>query len=53
MPIDSNNIERKGEVNVSYQTLNSARKVNLELGEEILSQIKVGDEIISGRKIEL
>ncbi len=53
VPIDSNNIERKGEVNVSYQTLNSARKVNLELGEEILSQIKVGDEIISGRKIEL
>lgn len=49
----SNNTIKTEEIIVSNQMPNNARKINLELDEYILAQIKVGDEITSGRKIEL
>ncbi|MBQ8365595.1 MAG: hypothetical protein IJX41_06915 [Bacteroidaceae bacterium] len=49
----TNNTAKTEEMNTYTQTANNARKVNLELSESVIAQIKTGDEITGGRKIEL
>lgn len=49
----SDNTIKTEEMNTYTQASNNARKVNIELGEDILAQINAGDEVTSGRRIEL
>lgn len=49
----TNNTAKTEEMNAYTQTANNARKVNLELSESVIAQIKTGDEITGSRKIEL
>lgn len=51
--VASDNTIKTEEINTYTQASNNARKVNLELGEDILAQINAGDEVTSGRRIEL